>query len=335
MSLPVLHIWPGQWGLPSIDPLCLAAFMYLQSTIPSKFMVSYCTNPDFSPSGTLPFLTHNQQAISSLSSIIQYLGRDPQFQKDVKIDANLNSLENSQKTAWCSHIESNLGSLVSYMFYSLPANWAQLTHPTLTYALSVPQRYYMPNRIRDTHRPRLEAAGLWSQQPTESKRSSLPSYSISFDDKEEITHTFQREKALQKARDFLDIYTRLLGENQFVYQERPTTLDFVLAAHVLVISRPPFPDKLLSDLLTSSYSTVVLHAERILSRALENPAPVNTLPLGHSIRSLLPSLPRERAEKSAEETHYDRVTWGWISLAVGSVSLYLLIIGSPVHLVVS
>jgi hypothetical protein len=53
MSLPVLHIWPGQWGLSSVDPLCLTAALYLQLVIPGKFSISYCTNPDLSPSGLL------------------------------------------------------------------------------------------------------------------------------------------------------------------------------------------------------------------------------------------------------------------------------------------
>jgi sorting and assembly machinery component 37 len=48
------------------------------------------------------------------------------------------------------------------MFYSLEENWWKLTHPTLTSMLSLPQRLYVPGRLRDSFRPRLEAEGLWS-----------------------------------------------------------------------------------------------------------------------------------------------------------------------------
>jgi hypothetical protein len=46
-----LYVWPGQWGLPSYEPLCLAAIMYLQTALPGQFNVAECNNPDISPSG--------------------------------------------------------------------------------------------------------------------------------------------------------------------------------------------------------------------------------------------------------------------------------------------
>ena len=48
----VLHIWPGAFGLTSIEPTCLAAVLYLQLVIPGKFAVEESTTPDHSPNGT-------------------------------------------------------------------------------------------------------------------------------------------------------------------------------------------------------------------------------------------------------------------------------------------
>ncbi|KAJ7097741.1 hypothetical protein B0H15DRAFT_822415 [Mycena belliarum] len=329
MSLPVLHIWPGQWGLWSNDPPCLAAGLYLQLAMPGKFLISYCTNPDLSPSGVLPFLTHGREVVSPLSPIIKYISG----LKGDTIDAGLNSFEISQKIAWCSHIEANLGDLVSYMLYSLPANWVNLTHRTLAYSLPVPQRYYVPGRIRGTHRPRLEAAGLWHQHVLEPS-DLLPSKS-SADHKEKIAQAFQREKACQTARDSFELYARLLqSDNQFVYRGRLTSLDVALAAHILVILKPPFPDPLFSDLLVKSYPTLVAHAERILQKSLDLPAPVHSSPNSHSISSLFPSFGNinrtpARSDKSDEDREFELVSWGWTALAVGSVGLYFLAIGSP------
>lgn len=54
-SLPssriVLYVWPGQWSLPSFDPQCLAALLYLQLAIPGQFTVAECSYPDLSPTG--------------------------------------------------------------------------------------------------------------------------------------------------------------------------------------------------------------------------------------------------------------------------------------------
>ena len=48
----VLHIWPGAFGLASIEPTCLAAVLYLRLVIPGKFTVEELTTPDYSPNGT-------------------------------------------------------------------------------------------------------------------------------------------------------------------------------------------------------------------------------------------------------------------------------------------
>ena len=59
-------------------------------------------------------------------------------------------------------------SFQAYSFYS-SANYWKLIRPTLAKMMPIPQRYYVPNRIRELHKPRLEAVGLW---PTESETPS-------------------------------------------------------------------------------------------------------------------------------------------------------------------
>ena len=44
--------------------------------------------------------------------------------------------------------------------------------------MPIPQKYYVPNRIRELHKPRLEAVGLWPTEtetaPEESKLGASP-----------------------------------------------------------------------------------------------------------------------------------------------------------------
>ena len=47
------------------------------------------------------------------------------------------------------------------MLYSLRLNWWKVTRPAMASMLPVPQRYYVPGRVRESYRPRLEAAELW------------------------------------------------------------------------------------------------------------------------------------------------------------------------------
>ena len=61
------------------------------------------------------------------------------------------------------------------MYYALSANWSGKTAKTLASLLPLPQRYYLPQRIRVSHQPRLEASDLWNsaiveQEEEEEKR---------------------------------------------------------------------------------------------------------------------------------------------------------------------
>lgn len=47
----VLHLWPKLEAALSLDPQCIAAIYLLQLSIPGRFAVEYCSNPDEAPSG--------------------------------------------------------------------------------------------------------------------------------------------------------------------------------------------------------------------------------------------------------------------------------------------
>jgi hypothetical protein len=69
----------------------------------------------------------------------------------------------------------NLISSQAYSFYS-SSNYWKLIRPTLAQMMPVPQKYYVPNRIRELYKPRLEAVGLWPAEteaaPERSKLSA-------------------------------------------------------------------------------------------------------------------------------------------------------------------
>lgn len=56
MSL-VIHVWPRSWDLPSFDPACLAAILYMQIAFPGHFSIAEEVNPDLSPTGQLSIVT--------------------------------------------------------------------------------------------------------------------------------------------------------------------------------------------------------------------------------------------------------------------------------------
>ncbi|THH17533.1 hypothetical protein EW146_g3295 [Bondarzewia mesenterica] len=306
LPLPTLHIWPAQWDLPSIEPASLAAVLYLQLSIPGGFNVVECANPDLSPSGS--------------------------------------TVECAKRTAWSAHIESTFGDLVAHMFYSLPTNYNGLTYPALASFMSVPQRYYVPQRVRNLYHKRLEASGLWNLpgEEVEDKEAEKRAFGQEEKKKEEepekiFKSAFERQRVLERARAAFDLYARLLDDNRFFYYDRPTSLDVLLAAHTLLLLHPPFPDPLLPSLLSMSYPTLLSHARLVLSTAFPgSTAPSQQLhilpPHAYSLRSLLPypSLSsfwsgggQPKTERSEEDKRFDRMRWAWIGMAVlGSIAYW-------------
>lgn len=102
------------------------------------------------------------------------------------------------------------------MFYSLNANWFRLTMPTLANMLPLPQRYYVPARLRESYRPRLEAAELWNLPGIEQEEEKKPLFGQKpppqqeEDHKEQFKKVFEREKVSAhfkyKPRWYIDFF---------------------------------------------------------------------------------------------------------------------------------
>ena len=132
-----VYVWPGKWNLPSIQPESLAVLFALQLTIPGKFAVKYCSNPDLSPTGErgrlgscsarlnqslgqLPCIDNDGIYISTIQSIFNYINQlgphNVLLEEDEQIpsglDAFLTLKQASQKAAWVAYTHAHLGDLV-------------------------------------------------------------------------------------------------------------------------------------------------------------------------------------------------------------------------------
>lgn len=73
--------------------------------------------------------------------------------------------------------------------------------------LPIPQKYYVPSKLREAYQPRLEAAGLWNLLPPVEKKKKTPlekelrkKPAI---DKKKFQQTFVREKVRYMLSIFL------------------------------------------------------------------------------------------------------------------------------------
>ncbi|KAI0670402.1 hypothetical protein C8Q78DRAFT_1036004 [Trametes maxima] len=337
----VLHLWPKHDDLLSFDPSSVAALLYLQLTLPGQFAVVYCANPDLSPSGQLPFLTHGLYHASGLSPILSYVRR---LHNARNVDADLSPVQTAQLTARVAHVESNYGDLINHSLYSLQENWQTVTRPTLISMLPVPQRYYVPARIRSSHKARLEAVELWDvpeveEEPEEQRRVVFGKRKRlrPQPDVHHFKRTFEREKVVEKAKALFDVYDRLLGDHTyFMGSETPTTLDVVFAAHTHILLNLRLPDLLVASAL-ESYPRLVTHCRAVMSAAFPPHAPAPPT-IQHSWLSSLRSLfpwPRPRPAHSAAsalasspevqsvERRYRLWRWGFIAGSVLATTGYL------------
>ncbi|KAI0807328.1 hypothetical protein C8Q74DRAFT_1377524 [Fomes fomentarius] len=335
-----LHVWPGHAELLSFDVASVVAILFLQLTVPGQFSLSYCANPDLSPSGQLPFLTHGLHHVSGLGSIISYVRKLPNARNP---DAGLSAAQAAQLTARIAHVESSYGDLVSHMLYSLQENWSSVTRPALVSMLPVPQCYYVPSRIRTSYKARLEAAELWHVPEVEDEPEA-PRTVIgrrkkhrSENEPHKFKTVFEREKVVDKTRALLDVYDRLLSDQLcFSGGDTPSTLDVVFAAHTHVLLTLKFPDPLVVSVLTESYPRFIAHRDAVLAATLPDrslfPSTIQRS-WTSSLRYIIP-WPRKPARRASSafanspelqkvEWRYKLWRWGFISASVLAAAAYL------------
>lgn len=250
-------------------------------------------------------------------------------EKNSPIIVSLTAFQKAQSTAWYEHCVSSIGDLVSHVFYAQHANWNELVYPALAQMYPIPQRYYVPLRIRDVYRKRLEASDLWTLPGEEPEKKSFadrskPETEQPEKHKDRFLRVFEREKVAEKARAIFDIYARLLDTKVYFYGDSPTSLDILVAAHIWILTQAPFPDSLLKELLKNTYPSLVSHADRIISLAFPSPDSVVLISRRkHSLMSLVPRFNLGRSSKAGAESSFDSYTWLWFGLAVGGATLYM------------
>jgi hypothetical protein len=89
-----------------------------------------------------------------------------------------------------------------YLYFGNALNYNTFTHPNLVLGLPFLKRYYLPKRLRDSFKPRLEPEGLWEEGVVDRERErnkGLREIRETRDEKvatgkRKIKHAFAQEK---------------------------------------------------------------------------------------------------------------------------------------------
>ncbi|KFA53644.1 hypothetical protein S40293_03888 [Stachybotrys chartarum IBT 40293] len=153
-----VYVWGSAFGLPSIDPECLALITYLHNAAPSTaWRLIPANDPSISPSNLLPAVHHDGVWTSGYRPIINYLTSNA-LCRDLDVDLTL--AEQGDVIAYSAYLGARSGPLLDLSLYVSAANWSETTRPAYSRLLSFPLTWTVPTLIRDEAIKRAEHLGL-------------------------------------------------------------------------------------------------------------------------------------------------------------------------------
>jgi len=283
-----LHVPPGplpidgdKTSLPTLDPSSLAAVLCLQLRRSGQYELHSTEDVSSTPHGYLPYCVQDHQIVSTFESIIAHLGN--------QLDDSLTEEEFAKAIAWKACIQTKLSDLSLYLYYGNALNYNTFTHPNLVSGLPFLKRYYLPKRVRESYKHRLESEGMWEEGAYDRERDKtskgLREAKETRDEtviigRRKIKHAFAQEKVLERARVTFALFDRLLNrsEGRFVFGNSPTSTDLLLAAHILVLAptASSLPDKRLGELLEKEFPSLLSYGRAVQELCLLSRTPRTT-----------------------------------------------------------
>ncbi|XP_058016191.1 metaxin-1 [Ahaetulla prasina] len=217
MAAPMeLYCWAGGWGLPTVDPDCLAVLTYARFT-GAPLKVHKISNPWRSPSGSLPALKTADGVISDTQEIITHF-RKQQFNADY----NLSALQGADTLAFLSLVHRKLLPVLIHTFWVDAKNYVQHTRKWYAEAIPFPLNFFLPSRMQKRQLERLQTVcgEIWQ------------------DDDEQL------EKQLYKdGCECLTLLSQRLGRKKFFFGDSPASLDASVFSLLAVLLNAKLPNE--------------------------------------------------------------------------------------------
>ncbi|EFR04496.1 hypothetical protein MGYG_07504 [Nannizzia gypsea CBS 118893] len=159
-----LHVWGPAFGLPSIDPQCLATIAYFSLAIgpnnggPDEWVLVADSDPGRVPTHELPALWTGSRWISRYRNIIHYLKQFSEGKWD--LDGWMGEKERADCIVFSSFIESYGQPLIDLSLYVSSENYYAITSPAYGSLLQWPNQWILPPQLRAMAKTRTEHLGL-------------------------------------------------------------------------------------------------------------------------------------------------------------------------------
>ncbi|KAK7116407.1 metaxin-1-like [Littorina saxatilis] len=214
-----LHVWKGDWGLPSIDPNSLSVLAYCKfSGVPVDVKVT--GNPYRSPTGELPSLRHNDVSETDVNTIFTYL-RKQNWGSDFELSAK----QSADVLAFSAMLEEKLLPALLHLWWIDGKTYVDFTRPWYNKIMPFPLNFFLPGR----------------KQKAASLRVFLTKGG------ENINNSDVEAKIYKEAKECLNLLSYKLADKEYMFGQQPSSLDALVFGYLAPILKAPLPSNQLQN----------------------------------------------------------------------------------------
>ncbi|BFZ01007.1 hypothetical protein BsWGS_04046 [Bradybaena similaris] len=208
-----LTVWRGDWGLPSVDPHCLAVLAYCKfSGVPVDIIKT--GNPWYSPSGNFPVLRCKGVAYTKMSDIFSYLRKE-----SWGCDHELSCKQSADVLAFSAMLEERLLPALLHLWWMDDKTFIDVTRPWYASAIPFPFSLFHPRRKQ--------------------KKAELRVLLTKGGDY--ITDAETEAKVYKEAKECLNLLSYKLGDKPFMFGRVPSSLDALIFGYLAPLLKAPLP----------------------------------------------------------------------------------------------
>ncbi|KAL3120653.1 hypothetical protein niasHT_007945 [Heterodera trifolii] len=235
-----LHVWPGEFGLPSVDIECLQ-FMAAAKFCAAPIAFHASTQPWKSPKGELPFFNNNgEEQITDFGEFVEFLRNSRQ---DVVLDNDLVPSQLCEFEAYNCLLKQKLLPALKHLFWVDKYNYGTIVHPLYAQQVTFPYNIYYMERRRRRMDTTVRAIRKNQQQLT------------------------------LDAIQALNLLSAKLSDNKYFCGDKPCSIDALVFGCLAPLLRTPLPNDRL-QLHLSATPNLVRFVDSILSIYLPLPEKV-------------------------------------------------------------
>ncbi|KAF9272005.1 metaxin 1 [Mortierella alpina] len=252
MPTAELYIYGPGLGLPSIDTQCLAVISYLSIVSHQEYTIVECNDTRISPTGELPMLHDGKNWIAGTNRIMAYLAKT-----GYDADEDLSKEELSKSVAYSALVDDSLTDALLFSWFADADNFLGATRKAYSNLFSIPARYILPIQMRKAALQRVQTYGGTFEDGTLTKADNTKIYDMT--------------------RDCYRVLDRKLGDNDFFFGVKPTSLDAKVFAYLALQLYPDIPNPRFQVILTSQFPRLVAFCDRCRDEFFAN-LPDSSLP---------------------------------------------------------